>query len=302
MSRCSRGARAGPASASAGGRTRRRGGAGMPGAQRGRSARGIRRPATAGEDGAAAEGPVGFQPGKEMGGWTGGWMGGELGLKTEEGLEKAMSETMKNVQATPPEQLETTKTKYKNIEKAQAEAKVGRAVEALPVGKDFGGMAGGWPLGEVGLKTQEGLDFVNSGKTKKYGEAGDENNLGVYLPLAVVSTVVTAAFMAFFFQIDVGAAYDALMQTVSGSGSAGGEGGAAPGAGASVLRAAVAQSSDSRTLVLGGGALAGVLATQLAASAISNSLASLRAKAGDNAKIGALVVAGMAVAYKILSE
>ena len=245
--------------------------------------------ATVGDDGSDEAGE-GFVPSKELGGMTGGWMGGELGLKTEEGYEKAMSETMKAVNATPPEQLETTKTKYKKEPSERDPEK------RLSVGKDFGGMAGGWPLGEVGLKTDEGRDAVSSGRTKEYGGQTSENNLGVYLPLAVVSFGITAALMAFFFQIDIGALTNQLQ-------SAGSDAPPGTGAGAgTVLRSVVAQSSSNRTLVVGGGALASVLMMQLVTSAISSSVTSFRMKLEDNVKVGALLIVGMALAYKILSE
>lgn len=230
---------------------------------------------------------VGYIPGKELMGLTGGWMFGEVGLKTDDGLEKSMEATLKGW--------------YKNKGGSNTTKKYGGKKEKVAskeptaaIGKDFGGMAGGWPSGEVGLK-----EFNKSGDVAAK-RSQDANDLSVYLPLAIASAIIVSGFMIFFFGIDVNSlvksiqgSYSEVARTVEGDGgnSSGGVG------------ALIGGDAPGQLPVRTAGLIVFTLLTiAITTSKLKAGVDSFTSKAGDSLKIGFLMVFAAAIAYKIIIE
>ena len=239
-----------------------------------------------GEDGEDEEESGGYIPGKELFGLTGGWIAGEIGLKTPEGFEKAVTKTLGTE---IPAASEAKKEPGKKKIPASAVPDGGNANP----GKNFGGMAGGWPAGEVGLK-----DFNVSGNVT----AASESALSVYLPLAIVSFVIIAGFLSFFFGVDVSSVKTSvqavLTAVMSGSDGSEGSGGSSDGAGGLL---SLGSGGQSTTTLAGSAALAVIVGLQVI-QAIQRSVSAATEKAIGAVKISALVAAAATLAYKIVTE
>ena len=239
-----------------------------------------------GEDGEDEEESGGYTPGKELFGLTGGWIAGEIGLKTPEGFEKAVTKTLGT------EIPAASEAKKKPGKKKIPASAVPDGGNANP-GKNFGGMAGGWPAGEVGLK-----DFNVSGNVT----AASESALSVYLPLAIVSFVIIGGFLSFFFGVDVSSVKTSvqavLTAVMSGSDGSEGSGGSSDGAGGLL---SLGSGGQSTTTLVGSAALAVIVGLQVI-QAIQRSVSAATEKAIGAVKISALVAAAATLAYKIVTE
>lgn len=238
------------------------------------------------EEGAVVNTGGGYVPGKELFGLTGGWMGGELGLKTPEGFERAVSETMQPAASTAAPSDGESKT----VNTAAAATTMPSAGANVSPGKTYGGMAGGWPLGEVGLK-----EFNSSGRLPE----AEDNALSVYLPLAIVSLIVAGGFASFFFGVDVQSiptTVQAALTTVVSDGASGGAGG-----GARIGLSNVLGESPSAAKVAGGVALS-LLGGLLVIRAVERGVNAATEKLVAVLKLSALAMLAGTLAYKILTE
>ena len=227
---------------------------------------------------------IGYIPGKEMMGLTGGWMFGEVGLKTDDGVERSMEETLKGWYKNPAGSA-TTKKKSPKKEKVECE------VPTASIGKDFGGMAGGWPSGEVGLK-----QFNKSGDVA--GQRQEASELSVYLPLAIVSAAIVSGAAIFFFGVDI----SSLIQNVQGGFSDIVGRPETAGSASNGSTGAVITSTDTASLRTGGLVLLVLVLAALTASNAQRAIENLKTTASDSLKIGALMAVAAAVAYKIITE